>query len=123
MVSRLVDRGNEFMDVWVTVVATDRDGNRVRVPSDKPYRVRVTVAEDRQSDAELAGQVTTKVVRVVMRQAPDLDSWAAVRFRGEYWDLASPPHFSNGVSRAVKHVEVLLRSRNNIPSVGVGAGG
>lgn len=92
------------------------DGNIVKVPLGEPKKYRCTVAEDRQMDAELAGQITNKVLRVVVRDVPELDSWAEVRFRGEVWDLASPPHFSNGVSRAVKHVEFMLRSRSNIPT-------
>lgn len=93
----------------------DIDGNPIRVAGDEWYERRATVAEDRQADAELPGQVSNKVVRVIVRDAPGIDSYAGINFRGERWDLAGPPHFSNGVSRAIKHVEILLRSRNQMP--------
>lgn len=112
--SRLIDRGNESIRFYLTEVQVDRQGNEVIVPSDRFIDRRATVAEERQSDAELPGQVSNKVVRIVVRDAPDLDSWAAIHFRGEPWDLAAPPHFSNGVSRAVRHVELILRSRNKM---------
>lgn len=112
--SRLIDYGNEIVRFYVSETKVDRQGNEVVVPSEKFYERRATVAEERQSDAELPGQVSAKVVRLVVRDAPALDSWAEVHFRGERWDLAGPPHFSNGVSRAVRHVELTLRSRNNM---------
>lgn len=115
MVSRLVDRGSEVIRVYPAVPRVDPDGNEVLFPGDEFYERRVTVAEDRQADAELTGQVTNKVVRITARDLPGIDSWAEIWFRGEQWDLASPPHFSNGVSRAIKHVEIALRSRNSIP--------
>ena len=114
MVSRLVDRGNETIRIIPAVEQVDRSGNVVRFPDGDGYVRRCTVAEDRQADAELPGQVSNKVVRVTVRDAPGIDSWAEIWFRGEQWDLAAPPHFSNGVSRAVRHVELLLRSRNQI---------
>ncbi|MCQ9385120.1 hypothetical protein [Brevibacterium moorei] len=120
--SRLVDRGNEYLTVYPAVDAIDEDGMAVRVPGDDAVRVRVTVAEDRQSDAELPGQVAVKVARLVAREIPGVDSYAALYFRGEPWELVNPPHFSNGVSRTVKHVELLIRSRNSIP-YGGGADG
>lgn len=112
--SRLIDRGNEIVRFYVSEKHVDRQGNEVMVPSGKFYDRRATVAEERQSDAELPGQVAAKIVRLVVRDAPALDSWAEVHFRGERWDLAAPPHFSNGVSRAIRHVELMLRSRNDM---------
>lgn len=112
--SRLVDRGNEEITVIPSVLTEDSDGNPVRVPGRDSYTRRATVAEERQSDAELPGQVSNKVVRIVVRDAPGLDSYAEIWFRGERWDLAAPPHFSNGVSRAVRHIEFTLRSRNQM---------
>lgn len=113
--SRLVDRGNEIIEICPSLLKYDIDGNPIRVAGDEWYERRATVAEDRQADAELPGQVSNKVVRVVVRDAPGIDSYAGINFRGERWDLAGPPHFSNGVSRAIKHVEILLRSRNQMP--------
>lgn len=113
--SRLIDRGNEIVTIYPSTLTEDVDGNPIRVPGPVSYTRRATVAEDRQADAELPGQVSNKVVRLVVRDTPGLDSYAEVWFRGEQWDLGGPPHFSNGASRAVRHVELLLRSRNKMP--------
>lgn len=113
--SRLVDRGNEIVKIYPSVLHLDRDGNEILVAGNESYTRNATVAEDRQADAELAGQVDNKVVRLIIRDAPGIDSFAEIWFRGEQWDLGGPPHFSNGVSRAVKHVEISLRSRNEMP--------
>lgn len=113
--SRLVDRGNETITIYPSVLQYDSDGNPVRVAGEESYQRRATVAEDRQADAELPGQVSNKVVRLTIRDAPGLDSYAEIWFRGERWDLGGPPHFSNGASRAVRHVELILRSRNKMP--------
>lgn len=115
MVSRLIDKGNEILRVHPAVLQVDAEGNEVLFPGDDFYERRVTVAEDQQADAELNGQVTNKVVRLVARSLPGIDSWAELWFRGEQWDLGGPPHFSNGVSAAVRHVEITIRSRNSIP--------
>ena len=113
--SRLVDRGNETITIYPSVLQHDSDGNPVRVAGEESNQRRATVAEDRQADAELPGQVSNKVVRLTIRDAPGLDSYAEIWFRGERWDLGGPPHFSNGASRAVRHVELILRSRNKMP--------
>ena len=113
--SRLIDRGNETITIYPAVLSEDSDGNPIRVPGADFYTRRATVAEDRQADAELPGQVSNRVVRLTFRDAPGLDSYAEIWFRGERWDLGGPPHFSNGVSRAVRHVEVTLRSRQQMP--------
>lgn len=113
--SRLIDRGNETITVYPSVLEHDSDGNEIRVAGTTGYTRRATVAEDRQADAELPGQVSNKIVRLTVRDAPGLDSYAEIWFRGERWDLGGPPHFSNGASRAVKHVELILRSRQRMP--------
>ena len=113
--SRLVDRGSEEVRITPSRLVHDSDDNPIRVAGTESYTRRVTVAEDRQSDAELPGQVSNKIVRLTLRDAPGLDSYAEIWFRGEQWDLANPPHFSNGVSHAIKHVEISLRSRNQMP--------
>lgn len=113
--SRLMDRGNEIVSITPSVIEIDADGNKIRFPGPDTYTRQATVAGDRQADAELSGQVSNKVVRLVVRDAPDLDSYAEIWFRDEQWDLAGPPHFSNGASRAIQHVEIDLRSRNEMP--------
>lgn len=89
----------------------DSRGNMHELPSDTPVKIRVTVTEGRGSDAELPGQVSAAVLRCTSRRAP-VASWSRIVFRGEEWDVAAPPIFSPGVSRATQHVEFDIRSRN-----------
>ncbi|WP_024816965.1 hypothetical protein [Arthrobacter sp. 31Y] len=114
MRSRLLDAGAEVVLVYPEVVEVNRRGDPLRVPSDTPVRVRVTTSVDRSSDAELPGQVSSKVVKCLARSAP-VGSWARVVYAGEDWDVAYPPRLSPGVSRATRHVEFGLRSRNTTP--------
>ena len=111
MISRILDRGSEFVWIYPEVLHTDARGNRVRIPSDTPVKVRVSTSEDRSSDAELPGQVQVKAIRCIARSAP-VTTWARVDYDGESWDLAGPPRFSKGTSRVMRHVEFTLRSRN-----------
>ena len=111
MQSRLLDRGREIVLVYPEVLHVDNRGNRVRIPAEVPIKVRVTTSEDRSSDAELPGQVTVKIVRCLARKAP-LTSWARIVYDGEEWDLAAPPRFTKGLSKATEHVEFTIRSRS-----------
>lgn len=95
--------------------AVNGRGDRVRKPSDTPVEVRVTTSVDRSSDAELPGQVSSKVVKCLARTAP-VGSWARVVYQNEDWDVAYPPRLTPGISRATRHIEFGLRSRNTTPN-------
>lgn len=112
--SVLVDTGPEELLVFPQVDVIDARGVFMAQPDmEHPVRLMVTVSTDRQSDAELDGQVNNKIIKVITRSAP-VDSWARIHFRGEAWDLASPPAIVAGsrFSKAVRHVSFILRSRN-----------
>jgi hypothetical protein len=111
--SVLLDRGRESMLIYPEVLVTNARGDMVRVPSETPVEVWVTSSAQRQGDAEIAGQVSTKSMRCITRSAP-VGSWARIVFRGEEWDLAVPPRFTPGLSRATRHVEFVIRSRNRL---------
>lgn len=111
--SRLLDRGKEKILVYPEVELTNARGDMVRLPSETPVEVWVTTSQQRQGDAELAGQVSIKSVRCIARTAP-VGSWARIVYQGEEWDLAVPPRFTPGLSRATQHVEFILRSRNRL---------
>jgi hypothetical protein len=113
--SRLLDKGRELMLVYPEVVTTNARGDKVRLPAETPVEIWVTTSQQRQGDAELAGQVSIKSMRCITRSAP-VDSWARIVFRGEEWDLATPPRFTPGLSRATAHVEFIIRSRNRLDS-------
>jgi hypothetical protein len=112
--SRLVTQGQETIDIYPEVKVENNRGEVYKTPSQFPVTVRCTVAEERQSSAELAGQVDVKIVRIICRNVAGTGAQSRVVFRGEEWDLAEPPHFSTGASRAMRHMELLLRSRNKL---------
>jgi len=115
--SRLLDRGRESLIVYVEETATDSLGNTIKRPSGDGVVLRVTSSEDRSSDAELPGQVSNKVVRIMARQVP-AGSWSRVVYNGEEWDLASPPRMTPGVTSRLKHIEFTIRSRNRLQADG-----
>ena len=115
--SRLLDRGRESLIVYVEETATDSLGNLIKRPSGDGIVLRVTSSEDRSSDAELPGQVSNKVVRIMARQVP-AGSWSRVVYNGEEWDLASPPRMTPGVTSRLKHIEFTIRSRNRLQADG-----
>lgn len=105
------------MDIYPEIVKVNSRGISEKVASTTPVRVRVTTAVDRSSDAEVPGQLSVKVVRCYARSAP-VGSWARVVYDGEEYDVAIPPRFTAGVSRATRHVEFVIRSRNKLKAMG-----
>ena len=114
------DRGTETAIFYPAVLQTDRRGNTRRHVADEGFEVRVSAAEDRSSVAELPGTIENKVIKLVFRRMPtDVDkatTWDRVEFRGETWDMATPP-WPSGWSRSLKHWEVTIRSRNHATEV------
>lgn len=114
--SKLVDRGQETATLFPEIRVTNRRGQVYKTKADEGRVVRVTVAEDRQSVAEIPGQLDVKVVRLIFRwpYEDDIGTGSRVLFRNEEWDLQEPPHYSSGASRAMRHVEILIKSRNQL---------
>ncbi|MGO2778215.1 hypothetical protein [Glutamicibacter arilaitensis] len=114
--SRILDRGLEDMFIYPEVTVVDKRGNTVQVTSDVPYKLRVTTSVDQGSDAELSGQVSIKVLRAMTRSAP-LGTYSRIIYAGEEWDTAYPPRKTPGLTRATRHIEFGIRSRNifNVP--------
>lgn len=113
--SILLDRGRAVLDVYPEVTVTNKRGDHIKVPSDTPVKVRVSMARDRNASAELPGQVDVKIIRCMAREAP-LGTWARIVYNGEEWDLAAPPHTGIGVSRQTRSVSFTIRSRNDAPA-------
>lgn len=112
--SRLLDKGRETLTVYLEETVTDSMGNTgLKRPSGIGIDIKVTGSEDRSSDAELPGQVSNKVMRILARQVP-MGTWSRVIFRGEEWDLALPPTFTTGATKRLKHIEFTIRSRNRL---------
>jgi len=114
--SLLLDKGREKMLIYPEVVVINSRGDEVRVPAEIPVEVWVTSSAQRQGDAEIPGQVSVKSMRCITRDAP-VGSWARITFRGEDWDLAVPPRFTVGLSKATSHVEFIIRSRNRLDEI------
>lgn len=113
MKSKLLDRGNAIIHIYPETLVVNSRGEPIRVPSETAVPVRVSMSRDRNATAELPGQVDVKVIRCVARKAP-VGSWVRVVYDGEEWDLAAPPHFSEGVSRRTRNVTFTIRSRNDV---------
>jgi hypothetical protein len=111
--SILLDRGRSIIYVYPEVVTVNGRGDPIRIPSETPVPVRVSMSRDRNATAELPGQVDVKIYRCVARRAP-LGAWAKVVFDGEEWDLAAPPSVSAGVSKNTESISFTIRSRNDV---------
>ena len=118
--SRLLDRGKEKAWFYATRMVRDQRGNKIRSGHHPvtPDGVRVTVAEDRQSKAELPGQIDFRVLRMHVRDRVLVSSWDFVWFRGRWWEPATPEWDAAGLGNA-RHQELLLREANqkDIPGV------
>jgi hypothetical protein len=84
--SILLDRGRSVIQVYPEVEVVNARGERVRVPSETPVSVRVSMSRDRNASAELPGQVDVKIIRCVARTAP-VGSWVRVVYAGEARDV------------------------------------
>lgn len=113
--SVLLDRGRAVLDIYPEVDVVNKRGDHMKVPSDTPVKVRVSMARDRNQAAELPGQVDVKIIKCMAREAP-VGTWARIVYLDEEWDLAAPPHRGIGVSKASTSVSFTIRSRNNAPA-------
>lgn len=111
--TKLLDRGEEIMTVFQEVVFEDSRGNLTRRPGKEQADVRVSVSKERMTASDLIGQVSINYVRITARKLPGWD-FSRVFFRGEEWDITTPPHVSSGVSKASRHWEFTIRSRNRL---------
>lgn len=111
--SKLMDRGEEICEIYPEVIVIDERGIQSRRAGTKPERYRVTVSKERQSTSDLIGQVSIRMLRVTTRHMAGGD-YARAWFRGEWWDVQTQPHLSTGASKATRHWEFTLRSRNSL---------
>ena len=118
--SKLLDRGNEELTIYPVVSVTDLLGNTTNRPdNDNPLTMMVNVSTDRQTSAEIVGQLDVKILKISFRKYPSEvsedtfspTSYDRLVLRGEEWDAAQPPAWTN-VSRATSHYMLILHSRN-----------
>lgn len=117
MRTKILDQGLEDMWIYPETIHEDKRGNRLKLPSETPVKIRVTTSIDQGSDAELAGQVSVEVLKCIARKAP-VGSWARIVYQNKEWDLAYPPRQTPGVTRLTRHTEFGIRSRNSNVSGG-----
>jgi hypothetical protein len=113
MKSQLLDRGQGILTIYPQITVTNSRGDKMNVPSDVGYKLRVSMSRDRNASAELAGQVDVKMIRCLARSVPN-GTWARVEYEGEEWDLVAPPHHGVGASKATRSVSFVIRSRNEL---------
>ena len=111
--AKLLDRGREFILVYPEETVTNSRGTPTKQPSATPVRVRVTTRSDRSQVADLPGQIDTEAVKCIARTAP-VGTWARIVYQDKEWDLAVPPRWAAGMTRATRHVEFTIRSRSGL---------
>lgn len=98
--------------VWKTKVLVDNRGNEVKVAQENDYEyVKVAQIPQRSARAEVPGQVSINVVRLIVN--PDLDRvdlWSRVEFNGKQWDVVTPPALHIG-TRHTRHWSIDVRER------------
>lgn len=118
MWSTLLDRGRQTLVVWPAVRVTTGRGYSTEWAQDldNPIRMRVTTAGDRSQIADLHGQVDVEVMKVKTRTYPGRvgGTWSRVELDGVEYDLAEPPRYTKGASKAMSHWSFTLRSRANL---------
>lgn len=114
--SKLLDKGEEVAVLYPEVRIKDARGLTQRQPGKVGYPIRVTVTSARMTASDVPGQVSISAVNMITRYNPDIPfwDWARLEFRGEEWDVKTPPHLSSGASRATRHWEFEARSRNRL---------
>lgn len=119
-------RGQEIT-FYPVIIKKDRRGNNERHPDlDNPIVTRCSTNADRSNKGEVPGQLTVDVIQVRVKMGlPNVDLFSRAYFKGDWWDMVSPP--LNRFGRAgVQHDTFLLRKRPNdgrIPDKGVSPDG
>lgn len=111
--TKLLDCGEEICEIYPEIRVRDRYGGESIRAGKIPEIIRVTVTAERMSASDLIGQVSIHYLRLSTRSMRG-GAYARVVFRGEEWDIVTPPHVSSGSSRAIRHWEFTIRSRNRL---------
>ena len=112
MPSRQRRRGRE-VKFWPREKIIDGRGNEQYHANLEAKPIVTTAAEmqDRSSRAEVPGQHEIDVVRLIVRyDLPNVGVWAICYWRGEYWDVLTPPIYHYG-TRQTRHQSMLIKRR------------
>lgn len=89
----------------------DRGNEQFMVDLENGESVTAAFVPARSSRAEAPGQVEVNVYHMIVRaDIPDVTLWSYVKWRGEMWDISSPPEYHHG-TRHVRHWTVEIRKR------------
>lgn len=107
-------RGRNAQDcvIYKTVRFTDDRGNeQFMVDLENGAPEKAAFIPVRSSRAEAPGQVEVDVYTMIVRaDIPDVTLWSMVDWRGERFDVMSPPSYHHG-TRHVRHWSVEIRKR------------
>ncbi|WP_263729965.1 hypothetical protein [Cellulomonas sp. SG140] len=106
--------------VYALAKITDNRGNVVlKVDETRPIEVRAAFIPQRSSKAEVPGQQTIDVYRMLVDpNIPDVYVWNRVLWNGREWDVVAPPAIRYG-TRRTRHQSVDIRERPNAAGEGV----
>lgn len=104
-------RGRE-VTFWAVISTTDSRGNIVEAPDPtSKTTVRAAIIPQRSQRAEVAGQVSIDVTRVLVpADIPGVSLWSRAELDGEEWDLVTPPALHWG-QRNTRHWTIDLKRR------------
>lgn len=104
-------RRGESVTLYPVHTVIDSRGNaRVEARLDLPIRTTAAAIPQRSARAEVPGQQTIDVVRLIIKAFPDVELWSQVDFRGERWDVVAPPAYHHG-TRLTRHVSIDIKRR------------
>jgi hypothetical protein len=104
---------SQDITIWKSADVVDNRGHTVRVAdSDGPYEVKAMVYPQRSSRAEMPGQQSIEVYRILIPpDYADVDLWSKVIYQGKDYDLVSPPVYHHGATRHNRHWTIDIRLR------------
>jgi len=106
-------RGRNAQDaiVYKTTTITDDRGNEQVVVSDEGINIKAAFIPRSTREISTAGQAVHEAYTMIVRaDIPDVGTWSTVEWRGEFWDVISPPEYHHG-TRHVRHWTVEIRKR------------
>lgn len=106
-------RRGPWITFWRVQEIADARGNQVKVlDHDSKVTVRCAVIPERGVNAELAGQMYSEIVQVIIPgHVEGVEIWSRAEMEdGTQWDLTLPPKFHRG-SRMTRHWTIELRRR------------
>lgn len=98
--------------VYPSKLVTDNRGNHQRVVDlDSPIEVEAVFIPQRSAKAEVPGQAQIDVTRMLLsHDLPNVDIWGRVVWKGEQWDIVTPPAYHHG-TRHTRHWTLDIRRR------------